>query len=116
MKKPDVKTVLKSVSLILLVGLLSCETEENIKFHLNSIDSSTYYSDEIIPDDYKMIYGKWKLYDVSGGLSGGGHDPNYDYLEIKSIGIFGIIKGDSLLEYGKIELLDDDHDNMDFYQ
>ena len=47
-------------------------------------------------------------------FSGGGHDPNYDYLEIKSIGIFGIIKGGSLLEYGKIEFLNDNDDTIDF--
>lgn len=114
MKKFHIKPVLKSISLIVLIVLLSCEKEEKSKFHLTSIGSNTYYSDEIIPEDYKMIYGKWKLYNVSGGFSGGGHDLDYDFLEIKNIGIYGLIKGDSLIEYGKIELNNIDDYNSEF--
>lgn len=50
------------------------------------------------------MYGKWELYDVSGGFSGSGYEPDYDYLEFKSFGIYGIVRNDSLFEYGKIVL------------
>lgn len=96
--------ILKFIRLIFLFGLLSCEKDTEIKFHLDSIDSNEYYSKEIIPTDYQMIYGKWKLYDISGGFSGSGYEPDYDYLEIKSIGIYGLIRNNELFEYGKIEL------------
>ena len=97
-------TILKSILWVLLLGFMSCEKETEINFLLDSIDSDEYYSQEIIPANYQMIYGKWKLHDISGGFSGTGHEPDYDYLEIKSIGIYGLIKNNELFEYGKIEL------------
>ncbi len=110
------KTILKSVFWMLLIGLMSCHKEDNVKFHLNFIDSKKYYSDEFIPADYMKIYGKWELEKVSGGIFGSGYAPDYDYLEIKSVGIYGLIRNDSLLEYGKIELDTFDLNNSDFLQ
>ena len=51
-----------------------------------------------------IIYGQWKLYKISGGFGGTGYAPDFDYLEIKNVGIYGLIRNDSILEYGKIEL------------
>jgi len=96
------RTFIKSIIGILLFGLLSCEKESNVRFHLDSIDSHKYYSEEIIPTDYQKIYGKWRLYKVSGGFHGTGYEPDYDYLEIKNFGIYGLVRNDSLFEYGKI--------------
>ncbi len=98
------KKILNTLVWILIFGLPSCEKDDNIKLYLDSIDSNKYYSSEIIPTDYLNIYGKWRLFQVSGGFSGTGHEPDYDYLEIKSFGIYGLIKNDTLFEYGKIEL------------
>jgi len=109
-------TILKSIIWILLFGLISCEKNDNIKFHLDSIASSKYYSDEIIPADYQTIYGKWKLFKVSGGFGGDGYEPDYDYLEIKSIGIYGLVKNDSLFEYGKIVLDTFDYNTKKYLQ
>jgi hypothetical protein len=96
--------IFKSIIWILLFGLLSCERDDQIKYYLDSITTDKYYSDEIVPANYQMIYGKWKLFKVSGGFAGDGYAPDYDYLELKSFGIYGLVKNDSLFEYGKIEL------------
>lgn len=98
------KTILKSIIWVLFFGLLSCEEDSNETSYLSSIDSDKYYSNEIIPLDYQQIYGKWRLYEVSGGISGTGYEPDYDYLEIKKFGIYGLIRDGRLFEYGKIEL------------
>ncbi len=95
--------MIRVIVFLLVVFLLSCGKEE-IRMYLNTIDPNTFYSEEIIPETYQNVYGTWSLYDVSGGFSGTGHEPNHDYLEIKRIGIYGIIRNDSLLEYGKIKL------------
>lgn len=108
------KALLKSITWILF-ALFSCEQEDDIKFHLDSINSNIYYSEEVIPLEYQNIYGKWKLYEVSGGFSGIGHEPDFDYMEIKSRGIYGLIKNDTLFEYGKIER-DSFGNNNDFLQ
>jgi hypothetical protein len=101
------KTLIKlTVSFACLI-YMSCEKSNNdviIKSYLDSIDTEKYYVNEIIPDSYQNIYGTWKLFAVSGGYSGTGHEVNFDYLEIKSIGIYGLVRNDSLFEYGKIEL------------
>lgn len=103
------KTIFKFAFCIIIFALLSCEKDDSSKSHLDSITSSKYYAYEIIPTDYHAIYGKWKLFNVSGGFAGTGYEPDYDYLEIKSIGIYGLIKNGCLFEYGKIEL-----DTFDF--
>jgi len=91
------------VAFFLSVTMLSCD-KEDIRLFLNAIDPQTFYSEEVIPEEYQNIYGKWSLYDITGGFIGTGHEPNHDYLEIKSIGIYGIVRNDSLLEFGKIKL------------
>jgi len=108
------KTILKAV--IFSIVLLSCEKVENSKSHLDSIISRKYYSDEIMPTDYQLIYGKWKLFKVSGGFAGDGYEPDYDYLEIKSISIYGLVKNGSLFEYGRIELDTFDFNTKEYLQ
>jgi len=110
------RTTTIAIIWILILGLLSCEKEDKIEFLLDPIDTNKYYSYEIIPTDYQKIYGKWKLYKVSDGLHGTGYEPDFDYLEIKSIGIYGLIRNDSLFEYGKIELDTFDIFTTDFLQ
>lgn len=108
--------ILKFIPWIILFGLMSCEKNTEFKYHLDSIDSYDYYSEEIIPADQQIIYGKWKLYNISGGFSGAGYEPDYDYLEIKSVGIYGLVKKNDLLEAGKIELDTFDNLNTDILQ
>jgi hypothetical protein len=110
-------SILKSIIWIVIVGLLSCKKEDNsFRFHLDSINKNKYYIKEIIPTNYLNIYGKWKLYKISGGFSGNGYEPDYDFLEIKRIGIYGLVKNDSLFEYGRIELDTFDYRIKEFLQ
>jgi heat shock protein HslJ len=80
--------------------------EENLSTGLiiDSLLTDRYYSNEIFNTQNTLIYGKWLLEEISGGLHGGGYEPDFDYFEIKSIGIYGLIRNDSLLEYGKIRI------------
>ena len=100
------RTIFQLSTVILVFGLLvSCEKENSVtRTYLDTISSTKYYTVEMIPGDYQKIYGKWHLYQVSGGFSGGGYEPNYDFLEIRNFGIYGLIRNDSLIEYGKIEM------------
>ena len=66
-----------------------------------SIDTM-YYEHEIFNDAYTDIYGKWKLNEISGGLTGNGAELNFEYLIICKYGIYLFIDGDNLLEAGKI--------------
>lgn len=95
--------VLKLVICLILTGMTVCKKENITEFHLNLLSFDKYYSEEVIPADYQKIYGKWKLHNISGGIHGQGYEPDFDFLEIKKIGIYGIVKNDSLFEYGKIE-------------
>ena len=108
--------ILKTTIFVILVGLLSCDKENNIKSQLGSMKSDQYYSVEIFQGNYLKIYGKWKLYKISGGFSGIGYAPDYDYLEIKSIGIYGLIRNNILFEYGKIELSTFDKNTTELLQ
>lgn len=54
-------TIINLIIWIIFFGLIGCEKEADVKFHIDYIDSDKYYSREIIPTDYQKIYGKWKL-------------------------------------------------------
>ncbi|AKP53394.1 hypothetical protein [Cyclobacterium amurskyense] len=88
---------------ILISGLNSCE-EDTIEPHttLQDLETEKYFDSEIFTESNFKIYGTWELYTVSGGFSGSGHDLNFQYLVIKEYGIYGFVKNNSLLEYGKI--------------
>lgn len=87
-----------------LLGMLRCEDHAGSAIHLAKIDASQYHQDEIIPPAYTRIYDKWKLVGISGGYTGAGYQPDFDFLEIKPMGIYGLVRNDSLFEHGKIEL------------
>jgi hypothetical protein len=93
-----------TIAVFMLISMLSSCNKDTIETTSPLQDSETtkYFDSEIFVDSYLNIYGKWKLFDISGGLSGDGYDLNFDYLEIKGYGIYGFVRNDSLLEYGKI--------------
>jgi hypothetical protein len=72
--------------------------------YLDSIPADNYYASEIFDSPWTDIYGTWYLYGISGGIHGGGHELNFDYLEIKHFGIYGYIRNDSVLEYGRVSI------------
>ena len=93
--------IIACTSLLWLCG--SCEQDNSKRASaLSDMDKTSYYASEIFVERHQSIYGKWKLYAVSGGFTGNGHDLNFDFLEVKPYGIYGFIRNDSLLEYGKI--------------
>jgi hypothetical protein len=96
------KRFLTSLVWILLVAFPGCQKDQ-VYSYLDSVAADSYYSDEIIPSDYRKIYGEWQLYKISGGFSGDGYTPDFDYLDIKPIGIYGLVRNDILFESGKIE-------------
>ena len=108
-------TSLKIFSAIFLM-VLGCDKSDGPNTYLGSIDSHYYYAEDFLGETQQPFYGLWKLYDVSGGFAGSGHEPEYELLELKSIGIYGLIKGENLIEYGKIELDTFDHANAAILQ
>jgi hypothetical protein len=70
--------------------------------YLDGLGQTTYFEEEVFaPSDIK-IYGLWQVFDISSGIHGGGYEVNFDYLEIKEFGIYGFVRNETLLEYGKI--------------
>ena len=69
---------------------------------LSNVSKLKYYPSEIFPQSFLNLYGKWKFTGTSGGTIS---LPTYDYLEIKSFGIYGIVKSNLLVEYGRIEII-----------
>ena len=97
--------------IVMLIGLFGCEKNPNdIVSFLNDLQQTRYYSSEIFNDSFHDINGKWELMGISGGIHGGGHELNFDFLEIKTYGIYGFIRNDSIIEYGRIRI-DDQTEN-----
>ena len=61
-----------------------------------------YYYSEIFDEEFLDIYGEWELKSVSGGIHGGGHELNFDILEIEKIGQYRFFKDGETIERGKI--------------
>ncbi len=81
----------------------SCEKESIQKASaLEGLEQTRYFNAEIFALQDLKIYGKWELYSISGGFAGTGYDPDFDFLEMKAFGIYGFVRNDSLLEYGKV--------------
>jgi len=96
---------IKSISILsMILGTLILSCEKDTGINLSEIREDNYYESEIFDNLYLDIYGKWKLYGVSGGIHGGGHDLNFDYFEVHKFGIYGFIKNGRVLEYGRIEI------------
>ncbi len=98
---------------LLILLFVSCENKElDTDSYLKKIPSDEYYPKDIIPAAYSNIYGFWRISSVFGGIAAIEHEPEFDYLELKRNGIYGIIKNNRLTDYGKIEV-DTDFENDD---
>ena len=101
----------KQFSYILLILLLvSCNTDDLMLNKLDIIPADKYYSTDILPDSAQKIYGLWKFTSTSGGFSGRGFAKFFDYLILKPNAIFGLIKNDTMIAYGKLTLLPNTND------
>lgn len=89
----------------MLLLFTGCKTEDLYINKLDFISVDKYYSSDIIPDSFKDIYGIWKVSGTSGGFGGSGFGKDFDYLILKPNAIFGIVRNDSLIGYGKLNLL-----------
>jgi len=100
------KTTIRIFEIVFLIFIFgSCKTEEISLNMLDELPPTKYYAADIIPDQYNQIYGIWKITSTSGGFVGIGYKKDFDYLILKKNGIFGIIRNDSLITYGKLTLL-----------
>lgn len=91
--------------LLLFVLVVACSDESVIpESYLGAISSEAYHESEILPDDFQDLYGIWRHTKISGGFAGVEREAPYDYLELKPFGVYGIVRNDSLIEYGKVEL------------
>jgi hypothetical protein len=100
------KTFFHGFIIIIFCFILSgCEkNDDKIKFLLDDFQIDKYYTNEIFDDQFLNIYGKWELNSISGGFFGLGYTPNFNFLEIKEFGMYGFIRNDTLLEFGKIQI------------
>jgi len=102
------KIIIKLAIIISLILLFKgCKAEDISLNALDGIEPTRYYSADVIPDQFSGIYGIWKVTKTSGGFSGSVYEKDFDYLILKKNGIFGIIRNNSLITYGKLTLLPD---------
>ena len=92
-------------SLLLVITALSCEKDAVlVDYIIDGFTKNKYYDAEIFSEPNLDIYDKWELYAVSGGIHGGGHVPNFDFLKMNKYGIYGFIRNDTILEFGRIKI------------
>lgn len=81
---------------IAIVLSISCEEEDSGIFN----------------DTFKSLYGEWELYSVSGGFGGSGHELNFDNLIVEKQNNYSIVKNDTIQEYGKIIIKEQDSEEL----
>ena len=94
----------------LTIIVFSCtndQVEPVLQAQLAYIPENQYYSTEVFKASNARIYGTWKVIGTSGGFHGGGYAPDFEYLLIRPYGIFGMVRNDSLITYGKIRKMED---------
>ena len=67
---------------------------------------------EATEDDYLDFYGSWVIRFVSGGFSGGGFKPGFDYMEVKRKNSYYLYKDDVLVGEGTIEKTEQSSDSL----
>ncbi len=98
------KTSLVLLGMAVFCGILFACNKDRLEpaSYLDELGNTKYFDAEIFAPSDTKIYGLWQVFDISGGIHGEGYEVNFDYLEIKKFGIFGFVRNDTLLEYGKI--------------
>lgn len=98
------------ITLLILLSmfyLIACNKIDNNSEYIdiwNNIPTDKYYSDDIMPQKFTDCYGFWSVTGTSGGFHGNGYPKDFDELLLKKNGIFGIVRNDSLIAYGKMLL------------
>lgn len=94
---------------VLALALLTAACKKNTHkvydpAYLDAMSATTYYPNDILNASHSGIYGKWKVYATSGGFAGNGYTADFEYLVLKPNGIFGVLRHDSLMAFGKISI------------
>lgn len=107
---------------LVVIGLISCQKDEDkdkdeneiieAKNLWGGISETEYYENEILDNNNIDLYGKWKMEKTDGGLSGMGYEIDFELLEFRKYGLYGIIRNDSLIEYGKIEVKEQSEEKL----
>ena len=64
-----------------------------------------YHRKEIFTDNYKDIYGTWRLIESANAVSGS-FQADFDHMEIYTYGNFRKIRNDTILQKGVIEIVE----------
>ncbi|MGW8316305.1 MAG: T9SS type A sorting domain-containing protein [Bacteroidales bacterium] len=96
-----------------LISVLFITVNSGIYAQLtDTLSKNHYYSEEILQSKYLPIYNSWILTRISGGIGGNGYEADFDRLKIDSIGIFKIFRNDSLFIYGKLNVLEQNDEQL----
>lgn len=96
--------------LIAISAALSCKRSDsntNQLALLDSVPETKYFNTDPFAGKHSGINGIWEVVGTAGGIHGGGYPPDFDLLLVKPNAIFGIVRNDSLLASGKIEIQSD---------
>ncbi|GEM_PF-465656 len=92
------------LALLLTENCNKSNIEKDYSVLLDTVSKLKYYQEDPLNEKYQNFYGTWKVIGTSGGFSGQGYDPDFEYLMVKANLIFGIVRNDSLIATGKIEI------------
>ncbi len=64
------------------------------------------------PGEYHDIYGNWTIRNISGGITGASMEPKFDILTIRHGMCFYLLRNDTLLSEGTIEIINETDDYL----
>lgn len=89
--------------ILLCLLLVNCADSISSSYKDKSPDKKFYEAD-ILDKQFVHFYGLWEVKTVETGW--GNLEPSFDYLEVVPFGKFSIIRNDSIILDGKIEILE----------
>ena len=71
---------------------------------LDFLTADTYRSTDMLELFFPGFYGVWEVTGTGGGFAGTGYEQDFDVLLLKSNHIYGLVRNDSLVAYGQLQL------------
>jgi hypothetical protein len=94
-----------SIIFLFCLDFTACQKDKmngDFALLMQNLPSQKYFSSDVLNGKNQGIYGTWKWNGTSGGFAGMGYQKDFDYLVLKPNGIFGVLRNDSLISYGKL--------------
>ena len=79
-------------------------SETDLLAKLDFLATDNYRTSDTLNQVFPGFYGVWEVTGTGGGFAGTGYEQDFDLLLLKPNHIYGLVRNDSLVAYGELQL------------